>query len=800
MAERRASVRLQVVGGTEAKAELASVGAEGQRSLERITRATQPASAGLRVVDAVAGEARQSVEQFAARAGVAGTALSALGAVGAVAAAGVGAVVAALAAGVREFEQKERAFLRLEQVIRATGHAAGITAGEIRDIADELESTTLAGDTDVMGAGAVLATFRAISGDEFKRALRAAQDLAAVFGQDIQSAAVQLGKALEDPINGITALRRVGVSFTASQKEMIAEMVRVGDIAGAQRIVLETLEQQVGGAGAAEAGGVSGAFHRASAATGNILAKLAEVTGAAGFAQGALDGLAGAVNAVTNALSRMNDEGDVGQVVVRLNRQLIQAQDYLKHLEEAGADPMAIAIARSQIDDLDRRINAVIERGRKEVAEAERAEAGRLAAEAAAKTEKGLARLAELRKELEGLGTPEEKLAAINRRVAETVAQLEKLRTQGNTAAIDEAIQAAREIARRQIEAIERPAREAAEREAKRTRELIDDLAGSISRFGDERAKFVERFVSRLGENATAEQRAEVERLANRLYDLERAEKKATEAGREADRLRQEGKTITESVRTAAEQYADTLANLNRLLEAGAISQETYARAVARAREQLEAAERTEWRRTMRQSGDLFGPARAALDEYIEKAGTTAQLIEQSLTKAFASAEEAVAQFVRTGKIDFSSLVSSMLADLARLSIRQAVLSPLANALGGLLGGLFGGGAGNIFAGIYHAGGKAGVGGVMRSVPAIAFAGAPRFHQGSGMLGLRPDEIPAVLQRGERVLSRQETREYERGRAININIATPDVENFRRARTQIAADIARAVAFGSRGM
>jgi hypothetical protein len=68
------------------------------------------------------------------------------------------------------------------------------------------------------------------------------------------------------------------------------------------------------------------------------------------------------------------------------------------------------------------------------------------------------------------------------------------------------------------------------------------------------------------------------------------------------------------------------------------------------------------------------------------------------------------------------------------------------------------------------------------------------------MLGLGPDEVPAILQRGERVLNRREAREYDRGRAININIATPDIENFRRARTQVAADIARAVTFGSRGL
>ena len=68
------------------------------------------------------------------------------------------------------------------------------------------------------------------------------------------------------------------------------------------------------------------------------------------------------------------------------------------------------------------------------------------------------------------------------------------------------------------------------------------------------------------------------------------------------------------------------------------------------------------------------------------------------------------------------------------------------------------------------------------------------------MIGLAPDEVPAILQRGERVLNRREARDYGSAQSVTVNIATPDIENFRRARTQVAADIARAVSFGSRGL
>ena len=84
-------------------------------------------------------------------------------------------------------------------------------------------------------------------------------------------------------------------------------------------------------------------------------------------------------------------------------------------------------------------------------------------------------------------------------------------------------------------------------------------------------------------------------------------------------------------------------------------------------------------------------------------------------------------------------------------------------------------------------------------VPAMAFAAAPRMHSG-GVAGLRHDEVPAILQRGERVLSRREAESYGGGGGVNVTIMARDAESFRQSRTQVAADIARAVSLGRRGM
>ncbi|MET3790628.1 tape measure protein [Aquamicrobium terrae] len=185
------------------------------------------------------------------------------------------------------------------------------------------------------------------------------------------------------------------------------------------------------------------------------------------------------------------------------------------------------------------------------------------------------------------------------------------------------------------------------------------------------------------------------------------------------------------------------------------------------------------------------------LADYATKARDIGGDIGNALVGAFRSAENAIGEFVKTGKLKISDLVTSLIADLAKLAARRFILGPLAGVLSGVLGNLGGG----IFANILHAGGMVGAPGPGRIVPAMAFAGAPRMHSG-GWAGLRPDEVPAILQRGERVLSRREAAGYgaTAGQTVNVTINARDAESFRQSRTQVAADIARAVSLGRRGM
>ena len=158
-----------------------------------------------------------------------------------------------------EVQQLERNMLRTEAIIQATGGAAGFTADQLREQARALAFATLESTEGIMKAQQVLLTFRNVTGDTFTRATELAADLATVTGGSLQGAMTQLGKALEDPVTGINAMTRSGVSFTDQQKEMIKSLAESGDLLGAQTIILDELAGQYGGVARAEAEGFAGA-------------------------------------------------------------------------------------------------------------------------------------------------------------------------------------------------------------------------------------------------------------------------------------------------------------------------------------------------------------------------------------------------------------------------------------------------------------------------------------------------------------------------------------------------------------
>lgn len=171
---------------------------------------------------------------------------------------------------------QEKAEAKLAAVLQATGNAAGFTSKQLTDLAAQLQKVTTFGDEATINTEAMLATFTKIRGDVFVEAIKRIQDMATVMDGGLKEATLQLGKALNDPIQGVSALREVGVSFNQQQQQTIQNLVATNRLAEAQGVILEELAKEFGGAAEAMARTTGGQLEQAKNAFGD----LAEVIGA----------------------------------------------------------------------------------------------------------------------------------------------------------------------------------------------------------------------------------------------------------------------------------------------------------------------------------------------------------------------------------------------------------------------------------------------------------------------------------------------------------------------------------------
>lgn len=149
------------------------------------------------------------------------------------------------------YKQVQMAAAQAQAGIISTSGAAGRSIDDFIKQANQLENTTLFGDDQVLGAQSLLVTFTNVKGAIFDQAIPAIADMAQRMAgdgpADLKGASIQVGKALNDPVKGITALSRVGVSFSESQKKTIESMVAHNDVAGAQALILSELNKEFGG-------------------------------------------------------------------------------------------------------------------------------------------------------------------------------------------------------------------------------------------------------------------------------------------------------------------------------------------------------------------------------------------------------------------------------------------------------------------------------------------------------------------------------------------------------------------------
>jgi hypothetical protein len=137
------------------------------------------------------------------------------------------------------------------------GNAANISATQVEELSGRLEKLTAIEAESIQEGANLLLTFGNIrnelgaGNDIFTQTTGIMVDMGVALKRGPVETATMLGKALNDPIRGITALRKVGVSFNEQQLEQVKAMQNAGDLMGAQKLILAELQNQYGGSGAA---------------------------------------------------------------------------------------------------------------------------------------------------------------------------------------------------------------------------------------------------------------------------------------------------------------------------------------------------------------------------------------------------------------------------------------------------------------------------------------------------------------------------------------------------------------------
>jgi len=191
---------------------------------------------------------------------------------------------------------------QLAASIRSTGGVAQQSIQQLNAHASALQLVSTVGDETINKAQALLLTFTNLRGDVFPKATAAVVDMAQALGQDLNGAALQVGKALNDPILGVSALGRAGVQFSESQKAMIRSLVETGRTADAQRIILAELETQFGGSALMARNTLGGALQSLSNAFGDLFEITSAGTGSVTRLVNRLAFLVGELNNNRNAL------------------------------------------------------------------------------------------------------------------------------------------------------------------------------------------------------------------------------------------------------------------------------------------------------------------------------------------------------------------------------------------------------------------------------------------------------------------------------------------------------------------
>jgi len=702
----------------------------------------------------------------------------------------LGAVTLGLAKAISESEKFETSGFRIQAVLKATGMSAGFTAQQIRELSRETALNTLASTEGVEAAAAKLLTFRTVQGDVFKEAIRLSQDLAEIGFGSVEAGAVGLGKALQDPATGLTLLTRQGALTKAQQRKIGAEFERTGNLAQAQAAILKALDEQVGGAGVAAAKGLAGAYDSLSQAVSEFLQSVGD-SGPLEIWTDAMVMMTKAINNQRAAFFKTPQDNLQGLLADRiaLEKELVAVLERQQRFSFGGrGEKLVVKNIEDKISGINKEIRAIQNKRVEEIKATDVARKAAIAAKELAEAEAKAAKIFEAQ-EKERKRLAKLRLTTV-RTIEEEVAALEQL----SLVYIDSAL-TANEFARAEakVAAFSKLSFDAASAEGLAVDALIEKKMRLTQALAEERAAR-----ESTKNNAAA--------LSAINVEIESTRTLTNAIGKSAEEFR-EARVVSKAYRLEQELIASALTKQEALSKTQVTSIQQQARAMAEATVQLE--DFQEVQDKMFTAEEEAASSRLEFQEQMAAGFTNlifeADSVEDAMKRMILSISRAIVEANILNSIKFlSGGATSPGGGGPGGGIFSALFSSLIGGGGGGGGGFGAGDIGSsggtgaadslgLFSGgsplaavKMHTGGIVGSSGQTVNSAPSTFISAPRFHN-----GLRPDEFPAILQKGEEVTPKDKVGN-ERGRSrgdVIFNVVTPDADSFRASKRQFSRQL-----------
>lgn len=667
---------------------------------------------------------------------------------------------------INETKQAEDEQAQLATVLRSTANSAGYTKTQLNEMADAMSALSVVSSGEINQAQTTLLAFTGIVGEEFPRALQSAIDMAQRTGMSVVSAAETVGRALDVPSKGLTALSRQGFRFTEEQKKLAEKLEAAGKTAEAQGIILQALEESYGGAAKAARDTFGGALSALQNQINSLLtgsdgsldeANIAinELTDLLGGedAKQAFASIIGLVFELTSAVAELAVQFGLGlqysdgffdalrkyglsNPFKSHAEHVASIRDDIVSLESAGKDPSLLAQIggeqgrQAALRDARQRLQYYEAMSGRDQAKSDRELFGALRnvsetggpvpslnpitvtgsggdkkpKKPGSTVDEGQRFIQQMRERIAliGLETEQEKL------LAKAVIGTIKFKNEGDKA-----------------EAVRLAGQYDSAKAAYEQKKAVEELTVSYSRLLDEQER---NYQAQLNSMGLGEK--------NRQYLAEQIQ-------------------IQDEFRKRQE-------NLDDALRRGDVSRERYEVELQMLDEaqgrSLALLDRYNSEKLKKERDWLLG-AQEALINYGDEAANIYASVADAVAGAFKGMEDALVQFVKTGKLDFKSLADSIISDLARIAVRQGITGPLSGMLGGLLtntlsglamglgGGVKIGSGFNLGAGL--GGGSGATFGPMMKLSSGGYTGdggkyelAGFVHKGEGVLN--QDEINAL--------------------------------------------------------